>query len=105
MSWQEVVVVIAFLLFLAFAKPAKGEVVYLYQNKPAPFSGYLFDENSQTKAQVAVRQLEEYKKLDEVNKKIIAEQEFQLNNESTIRWVLFIGGAVVGGWVVDKLHD
>lgn len=105
MSWQEVVVIVSFFLLIAFCRNSNAEVVYLYQNKPAPFSGYLFDENSQTKAQIAVRQLEEYKKLDEVNKKIIAEQEFQLKNESTIRWVLFIGGAVVGGLAVDKLHD
>lgn len=104
MSVKESALIIAFVLATMFCWNSEAKVVLLPQNAPAPFSGYLFDEASQTKAQIAVRQVDEYVKLVELDKKIISEQKSQIQNNQTMNWLYFIGGAVLGGVVGNSIH-
>lgn len=81
---------------LTFCSKSEAKAVYLLQNESAPFSGYLLDGETQNKAQIAMRQVEEYKKLEEINQKLINEQKNQIENNQQMKWLYFIGGAVVG---------
>lgn len=103
MSVKESVLILLFVMATMFCWNVEAKVSILKHGQVAPYSGYLFDEYSQTQAQIAVRQLEEYKKLQEIDKKIIAEQQSQIQNNQTIRWFYFIGGALVGGAAVNAI--
>lgn len=96
-----ITILIMFLAILFSCLKTEAKVVYLFQNESAPYSGYLFDEKSQTQAQIAILQLDEYKKLQDINKKLIENQQLQLSNNETMKWLYLIGGALIGGIVVN----
>ena len=93
-----------FIVFSFTCGKANAKVIYLNQNSLAPYSGYLFDPETQNQAQIAVRQLDEYRKLVETDKKIIQEYKNQQDSNSTLNIVYFLGGALAGGILVEALH-
>ncbi len=86
-----------------FCWPSHGKATFLSQGEAAPFNGYLLDKFSQDQAQTAVLQVDEYKILTEINKKIISEQQSQLEDSQTLKWIYFVGGALAGGLTVKTL--
>lgn len=116
MTFKQTVCILTATVMLAFCQPGRASAVYLMKNESAPFSGYLLDSNSELKARTAIKQNNTFKQLVEdqsgminnlhqqnnvLNDKIVI---LSNNQENTLTKVLyFIGGVLVGGFVVNEI--
>lgn len=83
---------------------ANAKAFYIDKGEKAPFAGLLLDEFSYKQATTESKELVEYKKLHEIDTKIIENLKQQQEDTEIIKMLYFIGGVVVGG-LVYKVTD
>lgn len=59
------------LLIISLSSPALAEVKYLPKGGTAPYEGYLFSPEDEEKARMAVKESEYYKKVNDINEKLL----------------------------------
>lgn len=92
------------IILLCLVNVANAKAFYITKDEPAPFSGLLLDEYSYKQATVESMQLEEYKKLHDIDSKIIQKLKKQQDDTMMVKALYFFGGVIVGGLATNAVH-